>query len=218
MVPDGVDPGWAYNPGASRTAQVTEQLVTKAAEAPADMGLRAMESLSAAEKSAFDAEHAQWVDDLMSAQSGALRSQQRIVGGLAVDDMLALQRRGVEVKSAAIWLRPGLVRGTKATRKQAGEKDLSLADWKALPARLRAPDAVLYDTQDGKLLYVFSADVPAGTAASTAKVVVEVERLDFPAPGRGARPIAMNSIRTGTRLQAADLRVARYALVRGERP
>jgi SPP1 gp7 family putative phage head morphogenesis protein len=218
QVPEGIDPGFAHRPGASRAGQAAQQFAQKAADAPPEMGIRAMKTLSAAEARAFDAEHARWVDEVLAAQAGPVRSGQRVVGGLDLTDMQAMAARGRPVTSGAIWLDPGLLRGPKAARHEAAGNALSTDDWRALPARLRNPEAVLLDRVDGKLLYVFGAGTAPGSAATAAKIVVEVERMDTPSPGRGAEKRAMNSIRTGFRVQPADLRVSRYELVRGSLP
>lgn len=216
-VPKGIDPGWAYAPGTSRAGSAVQRLVEKAAEAPPQMGARAMKALSQAEQLAFDAEHASWVDQVLDAGAGALRSKQRVVGGLDVEDMEALAARGRDVTSAAIWLRPGLLRGPKAARHARVGNELGVEEWRALPMRLRSPEAVLLDREDGRLLYVLPSSTGGGRA-SVAKVVVEVERMETVTPGKGEKPRAINSIRTGFRVMPADLRAARYELVRGALP
>lgn len=48
--------------------------------------------------------------------------------------------------------------GPKALRHRTKGDDLSELDWLGLPARLRTPDAVLYDEESEKLLYILPGD------------------------------------------------------------
>ncbi len=200
MVPEGVDPGWAYSPGASRAGRAVTQLANKAAEAPPEIGAAAMKALSPAEAQAFDAEHAAWIDEVMKAERW---SGWRVVGGLAVEDLMFCAARGIEPKSAAISLESRLLRGPKAERHERAGDALGVAEWRALSAGLREPQAVLFHKASGKLHFVLR-----GSGDRSSRLVVQ---LDYHDRGR-----SLNSVRSGFRLSVQALRDATaFELIRG---
>jgi SPP1 gp7 family putative phage head morphogenesis protein len=204
MVPEGVDPGWAYNPGASRAGKAVDNLVSKAGDAPADMGAAAMRALSSAEIEAFDQEHVAWFDSTQRTDAG-VRSTRRIVGGMATEDLAFLAERGRSPESAAIVLESRLITGAKALRHAAKGDALTAEDWRALPRSLRSAEVVLFDKKTGHLLYVF----PAVDDPRKAKVVVHVDRVE--------KDSRLNSIRTAFKVQRGNLSQAQgFDVVRGE--
>jgi SPP1 gp7 family putative phage head morphogenesis protein len=204
MVPEGVDPGWAYNPGASRTAQVTEQLVTKAAEAPADMGARVMRTLSKEEAAAFDDEHRAWVEEVLATPKDKPRASWRVVGGLDLADLDYLSDRGIAPLNAAITLESRLIGGAKSTRHAEHGRALPASKWASLSRDLRNPTAVLFDVVEGGLVYLLDS---AGDS-QTAKVAVAV---DFK-----VGKVRSNSVRTAFTMNPDALTDRkRYRLIRG---
>jgi SPP1 gp7 family putative phage head morphogenesis protein len=200
MVPQGIDPGWAYNPGASRQQRVVDDLAGKAAAAEPEIGAEVMKHLSPDEASAFDASHASWVDEVLAAD--APRSSWRLVGGLAVDDLKYLEAKGIAPQSAMITLDSRLLLGPKARRHAEAGDALSAAEWKRLSADMRTPDAVLFDKESGRLHYVLP-----GTGKQPRLVVA----IDF---NEGKR--RTNSVRSAFKVDPDALRDTRsYELIRG---
>lgn len=201
MVPEGIDPGWAYNPGEARAQRVVQDLAGKAAAADPAMGAEAMKTLSAAEQVAFDAGHVAWVDEVTS--PAAPHPSMRLVGGLSVEDLKFLEARGTSPQSAMITLNSRLITGKKAERHSTAGDALSMADWKRLSADLRAPAAVLLDKASGNLMYLLP-----GTGARPRLVVA----IDFKEGQRRT-----NSIRSAFKMDPNALRDTKtYELVRGE--
>jgi len=201
MVPEGIDPGWAYAPGASRQQRAVDDLASKAAAADPRIGATVMKQLSAKEAAAFDGGHAAWVDEVLTAETP--RSSWRLVGGLAVEDLAFLEARGTMPQSAMITLDSRLMIGPKARRHAEAGDALTPADWKRLSADLRSPEAVLLDKASGKLHYVLP-----GTGARP-RLVVEVDYAE--------KKRRTNSIRSAFKVESQALRDTRtYQLIRGE--
>lgn len=204
LVPEGIDPGWAYKPGASRPAQVTEQLVAKAAEAPADMGSRLMRELSSKEAAAFDDQHRAWVADVAAMPPDNPRSSWRVVGGLDLADLEYLNERGIAPVNAAITLESRLIGGAKSTRHAEQGRALPLSKWASLSRDLRNPKAVLFDTIENGLVYLLDS----GGDSQAAKVAVAV---DFK-----VGKVRSNSVRTAFLMNPDALTDRkRYRLIRG---
>ena len=99
-------------------------------------------------------------------------------------------------------------RGIKAERGQA----LDEADRERLPAIVHEPDAILYDSSKGNLVYVFT---PASDER-TGKIAVEVnysEKLKL--KGRRREAFTTNSVRTAGYVETYNLREPRYEVIRG---
>jgi SPP1 gp7 family putative phage head morphogenesis protein len=200
QVPKGIDPGWDYNPGASRVQQVTDALMNKAAEGDATVGARLMKTLSEAEAAAFHSSHEEWVDHVL--QDDKPHSSWRIVGGLSVDDLVFLKGRGIAPQSAAITLDSRLMKGTKADRHARSEDALSKGQWRALSRDLMAPTAVLFDKVSRRLHYVLEGD------ERNPRLVVAIDY--------GEHRRTLNSVRSAATLNVDALRDRkRFALVRG---
>lgn len=111
--------------------------------------------------------------------------------------------------SAEIAVQDRLLVGRKARRHEAAGDALTREEWEALPAGLANPRAVLYDTIEKNLLYVFDAP-----GERVQKLVV---RPDFIMKKQKSQ---MNVARTAFKLKSSDLAAGvkggRYRMVRGE--
>lgn len=172
--PPGIDPGFAYAPGANAKTPLSEMLQRKLITLPAPIGAAMWDSLKGAV--AMERQLA-WYDTLdawrSSGQVGAPRTH--VVGAL---DALTLAWLQVEKKiapvSAEIAIQDRLILGPKEHRHQGRLRDgLSAAEWRRLPELLEHPAQVLYDTRSGHLLYVGDG------ALATEKLTVEFDfRVD----------------------------------------
>lgn len=209
QVPAGVDPGWGYAPGLSRRAEDLARLaLEKVAAAPADLGAAAFETMVPKLRESIQAEFADWVDKAFAGRAAGHAWQ--IVGVAAPEDIAWLAKKGQAAASAEIAVEARLIAGPKAQRHAAAGDALSLAAWKAMPAGIEAPQAVLYDAQTRNLLYVYAASEDPRLA----RIVVQPNMLLKKAKGE------LNAVRSAAKVSIEDLRAhlkgGQYELVRGE--
>jgi hypothetical protein len=94
--------------------------------------------------------------------------------------------------------------------KERAKRALSLIDALALPARLAQPLAILLDTADNKLLFVFAASNDADQRLAKVVVATDAEIAD----GRG-KYRRSNVVVTAGLVQRNNLRLERYRLLSG---
>lgn len=207
-VPDGIDPGWGYNPGKAgwRASVVADKLVT----APPQLAAAAVADPSFPVAKLTD-EFGTWFDKAASGKP--LDRSQWTVGAVDRPTLDALASQGVELDSGAIVLEmqraAHLVRDAKTDRGQAVPVDM-LRD---LPSTLAGARAVLLDRRDQALLYVF--DVPGQDRLG--KVVVRVNyALRTRAEGVKAK-VVTNTVRSAGLVPAASLAdPASYVVLSGK--
>lgn len=207
-VPDGIDPGFAYNPGAaSLRAHAVQLFAEKVAQAPAMMGATAWASLVESKPSvmrAFDDQFAHWMQSV--SERGNSRREWFVVGAMAPADVEYLALRGSAPVSAEIAMEDRLVIGPKAARHEEAGNALSLAEMKRIPLAVRAPEAVLFDVNNDTLLYVVSSS----SDDRKNKIVV---RPDY----TSSKPKKqLNAVRTAFKVPLKNLtQQQEYLLVRG---
>ena len=194
-VPEGVDPGWAYNPGREQWTAATA--ATKIGSGPADLAAALNDEPELVAR--LDAEFAHWFDK--AAAGGRVERSTFTVGTLSDEVLSALRRRDIRPETGAITLQQRQVRHMMRDAKQARGRAVPDEVLRHLPSVITSPRAVLRDLRDGDLLYVF--DAPAGRRG---KIVV---RLDFHIKHQdvgGKRiTITTNSVRTAGVVERADL-------------
>lgn len=150
LVPAGVDPGWAYNPGKplARDQTMMRVVADKVAGVPAQLGAAtAADILSDAETvRRFDAAFGKWVDDIYG--KSLPRGSSMVAGFAMPADVAAVAARGTPLNNVALEL-PSVV-----VNSAAAQSPFTAADWRALSARFRAPSAVYVDPTRHTLLYV----------------------------------------------------------------
>lgn len=194
-IPEGIDPGWAYNPGREQWAAATA--AAKIGSAPAELAAALNDEPELVAR--LDAEFGRWFDQ--AAAGGRVERSTFTVGALSDEVLAALRERGIRPDTGAITLQQRQVLHMLRDAKQARGRAVPDEVLRHLPSVLAAPRAVLRDLRDGDLLYVF--DVPAGRHG---KIVV---RLDFAIKqidAAGKRmTVSTNSIRTAGVVEHADL-------------
>lgn len=150
MVPAGVDPGWAYNPGKplARDQAMMRIVADKVAGVSAPLGAAtAADIMSDAETvRRFDAAFGKWIDDVYGKSSPRTKS---MVAGFAMPaDVAALAARTTPLNNVALEL-PYVV-----VNSAAAQATFTAADWRTLSARFRMPSAVYVDPTRHTLLYV----------------------------------------------------------------
>ena len=206
LVPRGIDPGWAYNPGETDAArQVAKLAMDKLATLPPALGAEAVTSLAFAFPQ-VELELAGWIDGIaQAAEAGKFKptGARRIVGAFGDDVLSGLTDRGITPSTAAISISDADVLHALRTAKAA---PLPLSVWKRLPTLLANPAAIYHDTQNPGLIYVL--DEPEGQG----KVIVLVDY----ATKVDRKKLLVNTVRTGSRVK--DLREfgdsTRYVRVR----
>lgn len=209
-VPDGdgrralwVDPGWDYNPGRSAPWGDIDLWNRVRATLPTDLAAQALRehALHPSRLAAFD--------DLVDAvfrQDGA-RGLEWVIGYLAQADVDYLAGKTIQVANGAVVLDDGRLVGPKAKRHERSGGALTPDEWKQVPRQLAEPEAVLYDKENGTLLYVLPS--PDGRAA---KIVVEASRIEKKKP-------AHESVRTAFKVTRGALQAGidgrAYEVVRG---
>ena len=207
-VPDGIDPGWAYNPGQAgfRALPLADKLVSAPAELAAEVN-GDQEWLVRKIGPEFET----WFDQ---AAAGSRVDQATVtIGALPRQVVDSLRAAGTEPASGAITLTQTTVRHMVRDAKAEAGKAVPVELLRDLPARLVRPRAVLRSKASGELLYVL--DVPGEARAG--KIVI---RLDYVSKAKGPAGkrvgITTNMIRTAGLVDEAVLRDANaYDVIMG---
>ncbi len=201
------DLGWNYNPGAAGLEHLAELAMQRVAVAPAALGATAFAAMAPVIAAPLEADFVAWVDRALAGRVAG--HDWRIVGAAAPEDIAWLAERGQQVASAEIGVEARLIVGPKAARHATAGDALEAGDWKALPAGIAAPRAVLYDTETGNLLYVY----PAAEDPRLARIVVRPNMLLKKSPGE------LNAVRSAAKVSLDSLegrvKGGRYEVVRG---
>lgn len=198
-VPEGIDPGWAYNPGKSAWESlgqlVGQKILASDPRAASEVARAAGESFTAP----LSKRLAQWAGEL---QSGTLKptGNQVVVGALEPKVLDFLAAAALEPETAALSLSDReflhMIRPAKAGRGAAWPLPMLLD----LPDLLAKPEAIYWDTQESALVYAWSAQDQA------AKAVV---RVNYRTKSEGLK-IRTNLIKTTGLVAPEDLEVSRY--------
>ncbi|AFL76226.1 phage minor head protein [Thiocystis violascens] len=197
------DMGWDYNPGRSAPWGDIDLWSRVRATLPTELAAQALRehALHPSRLAAFD----DWVEAVFR-QDGA-RGLEWVIGYLAQADVDYLAGKGVQIANGAVVLDDGRLVGPKAKRHERSGDALTPDEWKQVPRQLAEPEAVLYDKENGTLLYVLPS--PDGRAA---KIVVEASRIEKKKP-------AHESVRTAFKVTRGALQAGidgrMYDVVRG---
>lgn len=205
QIPVGIDPGFDYNPGASRQEHLGQLVVSKVGQVDARIGSLAAAQVAQHWVPSLRAAYSHWLDSVLAAKVS--KNATHAIGVMAAEDVAALQAKGIEPGNAVVHVEDKLIVGKKARRHLASNDALSEIEWRALPDAIANPTGVLWDTVNKKLLYVV-AD-PEGDKGM--RLVVEPEFLV-----KGKQKI--NAVRSAFRVGINELKdTRRYELVRGLR-
>jgi SPP1 gp7 family putative phage head morphogenesis protein len=207
-VPEGIDPGFAYNPGAAGVRAASQRQAAarmvhgKLAAYDPDMAAAVAAAFPAEVTRAAAEEYRGWARGVLAGErpDGELR----VLGALSPQVLLALARRGVTPEASAIVVTARslghMARETKVERGRA----VAEADLLALPEIVAEPEQVLRSRVDGSILLIFTPSNPE--EARRGKVAIELDRaqkmrgLD----GRRERRL-VHSVRTAGLVAAANL-------------
>ena len=185
-IPEGIDPGWDYNPGKAgyqATLAAAERLI----DAPVELAAQLYAEPDWLQRPLGQA-FGQWFDQ---ATAGGRVDNATVVAG--VIDRAILQALDTRPQSAAITVTQQVIQHMLRDSKVAGGRAVPAGLLRNLPDLLARPRAVLRDRRAGDLVYVF--DVPGDPRAG--KLVV---RLDYSqrsrVPGGQREQLVTNAIRT----------------------
>jgi len=204
------DPGWDYNPGAEfvRIQQLLDMFARKAARVPAPMAATVARDLmvNGGLTAMLDRAWISWVGTVFA--DPVTRKREMVVGFMRPVDVAALAERGVLVEDVAIAVQDSrLVGGAKAARHLARGNALSQADWDALSQQIRQPQAVLWQSDGQRLLYVLAAD-----GGQAQRVVVAPNYMQH---GRAASDNLRTAYWTNLEDLRADVRGGLLELIEG---
>lgn len=154
-VPVGIDPGWAYNPGqaGARRAELARLAANKIATAPAALGAEAWQDVGPTVAPALAEEYRAWLKELPDNPKAKGRTP--IIGAIHPEDLRWLADMDLpQPRHAEIGVSSGPIVGPKARRHEAQGNALPDQVWENLPELIAEPLAVLYDNQNGTLLYI----------------------------------------------------------------
>ncbi|PKR90877.1 hypothetical protein CXZ10_05880 [Pleomorphomonas diazotrophica] len=146
-VPDGIDPGWAYNPG---------KAAIEAALRRAEKLVTAPPRLAAAYDDATDPEaFRSW---FMAADRRRPSAPDTVVVGTVSQKVLEdLGRRGSSPASAAVIITRKVARSMKSATAAEADGETVAALLANLPEALARPTAVMLDRRDSSLVYVLAS-------------------------------------------------------------
>lgn len=155
-VPNGIDFGFDYQPGANTSTPFKDLIDKKLINFPARLGADMWQALK---PSLAMETQLQWTETLDEWLATPQTGRAAVVG--AIDPFtlgwLAEQELPLPV-TAEIAVREGLIRGSKQARHDKSGDGLTEAEWRQLPRMLSQPSRVLLDVRTGKLVYVMDTD------------------------------------------------------------
>jgi hypothetical protein len=156
-LPQGIDKGWDYQPGANQTTPLYDLIARKLPGLPAPLGAAMMANLKDA--LVMEQQLAWWdtLDEWL--KSGKQASRLAVVGAIDPDTLAWLDSvKSIQPITAEIAVPDSLILGQKQRRHTGAGNALTDAEWLKLPEMLANPERILFDTRSGKLLYIYPAE------------------------------------------------------------
>lgn len=210
-VPHGIDPGFGYNVGKAalegKTAgHVAKVMADKLAASPPRVAARRLPSDMLADQTS---EFADWLNSIDRTKP---KGEVRVVGALGdkVLDFLSTLAIDRVPASGAITLTDHAVAHILRDAKAGRTPDIEVL--RRLPILVAVPDAILWDRDTGKLLYVVALASGRGT-----RLVIELDRMEKARDNAGKRTtVRANSIVSGQVMDVnALLDRRRYEVIDG---
>jgi SPP1 gp7 family putative phage head morphogenesis protein len=202
-IPEGIDPGWAYNPGQAGSRAVAAY-ADKLVAAPPELAAAAVGDSDFPVRPLADAFEA-WVSSIAAGE----RVERSMYTVGAFDQVLLdrLAERNIRPQSAAITVSQQAITHALRPAKAEVGKAVGVDLLMRMPEALRSPSAVVLDKRNGALLWV--VDVPG---SKVAKLVIQVDRKERARPtGKGEKQtVVSNAFRTAGLVDPIALRDARF--------
>lgn len=155
-VPNGIDFGFDYQPGANTTTPFKDLIDKKLINFPARLGADMWHTLKQA--LAMEAQ-LQWTETLDEWLATPQTGRVAVVGAIAPATVAWLAKENLPLPvTAEIAVREGLIRGSKQARHEKAGDGLTEAEWRQLPQMLSQSSRVLLDVATGKLVYVMDTE------------------------------------------------------------
>ena len=201
-VPEGVDPGWAYNPGKTARENLGRTVGQKVLASDPRLASEVVKAAGESFTGPLARQLEQWANEL---QQGTLKAtgNQVVIGALDPAVLTFLAEASIEPETAALSLSDReflhMLRATKADRGATWPVPMLLD----MPKLIAQPGAIYWDTQDQVLVYAW------GVQDQSAKAVI---RVNYRVKSEGLR-IRTNLIKTTGMVQLGDLQDPRYQRV-----
>lgn len=208
QVPEGIDPGFAYNPGqaGNRASQLGSVLGDKLLAADAPVAAQVMQAAGPELTGILQASYQAWAQEIMDGQV-LPQGRRAVVGALSpvVEAEVANLVGGLETSAITLEDREiaHMLRDAKVARGAA----LSEAEILRIPELLTQARATLWDQDNPALLYVF--DVPGEERVGKLVIRVNYEVRS------NRQALTLNTVRTGGLVPAADLQTSRFKVLEG---
>jgi SPP1 gp7 family putative phage head morphogenesis protein len=208
LVPEGIDPGFAYNVGeAALTGHAARALMGKLDTLPPRIAAEAMAESARFVLPALQRDLSRWIEEkALALGSGEfVRNERRVIGALTAAQLDFLEERGALPGSGSISIGDADIRHMQRDVKPGKWAPRDLA---TLPELLANPRAILWDNQKPAFLYV-DGD-PAEGSPRVAVVTIDQTR-------RVSRAnIVVNQLRTTSDQDWRDLRIPnRFTVITG---
>ncbi|MDP1681078.1 MAG: phage minor head protein [Burkholderiales bacterium] len=202
-IPGGVDPAFHYPPG-GRLENLGRMLAGKVEQAPVKVGAAVFRQAAQAVMPALMQDYTGWVNAIDGGGSKGLGAR-RVIGAYSEKVVSGLAELGVVLSSAAVSVEQREVAHLFAEERK-GRKSVARAFVYALPEKLLAPAAVIYDATPGSeaILYVFKR--PGG------KYYRVAVRPNFKLKGENYT----NSVRSGHIVERDNLSGKYFTVLEGE--
>lgn len=203
QIPAGVDPAFHY-PLGGRLASLGQMLADKVERAPAAIAAGVFKNAAPTSLPLLMQGYTAWVNAIEARGAKGLGGR-RVVGALSPDVVGKLQEEGVSLASAGLSVEQRDITHLIAEDRK-GAKAVSREWVYALPEKLAAPDAVIYDSRAGaeSLLYVWRME--------DGRYVRVAVRPNFKLKGDALT----NAIRSGQIVDRDNLRGKYFRLLEGE--
>ena len=200
MVPYGIDPGFAYNPGKVAVDQHAARVAaSKWADAPADLTAAQQAASIDFLLPALTRDFGNWVDGV---KPGRLIGDVRIIGAMDQDVLDYLKQRGLDVQSGAISISD---RTVLHMDRSAKPNAIGVDAIRLLPESLAEPISVYFQAEKPTgIVYVYERD------GVQSKIIVG---LNF-AEKSERKSVLTNAIITADRLKAGDLKSLQLQLIK----
>lgn len=201
VIPNGIDYGWDYAPGANQTTLLKDIIDQKLIRLPATMGADMWQSL----RPILKAEQAKAVRDMVAVAAASMEPAGVGVVAHVMEPgtVNALAAYGVDLQDAAVWLRDRelihAIRDSKVDRGAA----LPLEVWLNLADYLDGATP-FFDKIKKNVVYAF--DVPGVVG----KVAINLNRLEKVNEQSIRKKVLSNFIATGGIIDASNLADVRY--------
>lgn len=209
-VPTGIDPGWDHNVGKSATrAEAGRVFAEKLRSAPPDIAALALKS-DPDVVAEIQNSYGQWFDDVVSDGFKA-GGERRVVGAFTPRTVERLADYDISPDNAAITISDKEILHLQRDVKKARNQALPKSFVRDLPSEMANAKAVLYDTQDPALIYVFDTK-----AKRKAKLVVRIDYFDkVRGPDGKRQTVTVNAARSAGYVQERNLKIDRYTVLDG---